>query len=237
MNRIFEAVAKGLPAKVGKTFYVSDTTGLYWNELNLQYPPDKDGIQLVYSTVTLALAACTAAKGETVILAPDFTTVLTATEEDNAATKGVIVTWARKEIGGNYWSDRAAAALPASTVGSLFTVTGKVKLLNLVGEVITGISDTAVSVTLSSVPTTGASGSIAGITSVRNNGAGVMWNITGTLATAMGTSTFAGLGQATPLIIAPGAIKIQSTATPAASSVKWHAVYLPIDPGARIIPA
>src|SRR3990167_2064681 len=132
MNRIFEAVAKGFPGRIGNTYFVSDTTGLFWNALNLQYPPNKDGNTVVFSSVTDALAACTAAQGEVIVLAPDFTTVLTATEENNAATKGVLVVWARDELDGKFRADKATAAL-AQGVSSLFTVTGKVKLLNLIG--------------------------------------------------------------------------------------------------------
>lgn len=237
MNRIFEAIAKGFPAAVGNTYFVSDTTGAFWNDLNLQYPPGKDGNTRVFSTVTLALAACTAGYGEYVVLAPDFTTALTAAEEDSVATKGVTVLWSKNYLGGNkYVTHRATAVLPQAVNANIFTVTGKIKLLNLVGEVTTVTQDQANSLTIVSAPTVGASAAIAAATSVRNNAAGAIWNITGTIANAMVTSVASGISQATPLILPPGTIRLQATAANT-GSVKWHVVYEAVDPGARVVVA
>jgi len=131
----------------------------------------------------------------------------------------------------------AVKASTALAVGNttLFTVSGKVKLLSISGKVETAVSDSAVSVTLASVPTVGASASIAAVTSVRNNGLGVQYNITGTLANAITTSVAAGVYQAAPLVIPAGAIKLQSSATPAAGAISWVVQYVPMEAGARVI--
>ena len=133
-----------------------------------------------------------------------------------------------------FWNAEKAATAVAVGNTTLFTVSGKVKLLSISGKVSTAISDSAVSVTLASVPTVGASSSIAAVTSVRNNGLGVQYNITGTVANAIATSVAVGIYQAAPLVIPAGAIKLQSSATPYAGAIAWSAQYEPMEAGARI---
>ena len=237
MNRIFEAIAKGLPGKIGRTIFVSGTTGAFWEELNLQYPPDKNGVKRVYTTVTLALAACTAGYGEVILLAPDFTTALTATEENSAATKSVLVIWAKDyQPDGTYRLDLDTAVLPAGISSNWVTVTGKVKLLGITGEVTTGVTTGACTIQFDSVPTSAlATSALCALTSVSGLVAGIQLTLTGTVANKLATTTAVGTYTATPLVIPAGKIKLHASATTVAGSIKWHVKYEPIDPGARCV--
>ena len=80
----------------GKTFYVSAAIGTGTNAQVLQdlFPIDNDGVVRVYSSITLALAACTSGAGDAIVIMPDYTTAPTDTELGSAGTKGVMISFA-----------------------------------------------------------------------------------------------------------------------------------------------
>ena len=241
---LFGSVAKGMPpASTGKTFFVSDTSGASWNELNLRYPPDADGVARVHTSVTLALAQCTSGNGDVVILAPDFTTALTAAEILSAETKGVTVLPAGKNSDGVWFSERATATPPQSANSALFTITGKIKVISLVGEVMTDVQDQACDFTLShqndgnnNSATALASVALAAATNIQSEPIGTLIGLTGTFANSLVTSHSAAAIQANPFVVRKGSIKLQTSASNT-GSIKWRIDYIPLEPGARAVAA
>lgn len=132
-------------------------------------------------------------------------------------------------------TDKATAALPASTTGTLFTISGgRVAILGIVGEVTTIIQAQANNLKLVSTPTTGTAVDICAVLDVNGKEAGCLFGITGTFATALvGANAGAGLMCATPVVAPIGTIKASTSATNT-GSVKWTIYWLPIDDGASV---
>lgn len=241
---LFGTINKGLPVKTaGKTFFVSDTTGALWNELNLRYPPDADGVTRVYSSVTSALASCTSGQGDVIGLASDFTTALTAAEILSAETKGVTVIPLGKNFVDIWFAERATASLPQSANSALFTVTGKVKLLSIQGVVTTKIQDQACTLQLNhqnnaghASATNAASFSLCAATNFASESVGVVVGITGTLANSMVSNSSGAVYQAAPIFLTAGSLKLQTSASNT-GSMKWRVEYIPMEPGARVVAA
>lgn len=224
-----------------KRFVVSDTSGAMYNELVAMYPVDEDGVPRVYTTVTDALAACTTGNGDSIWLAPDFTTALTAVELLAAETKGVVILPMNElaESGFSYLTaNRATAALPAGTTGSIFTVTGKVRLLEIIGVVTTVIQTQACNLKITSTPTAAGLSAvdICANLNVSGNAANSFYSITGTFANALVNSTGAFVSQAAAIDLPAGTLDLITSATNT-GSVKWFVRYMPLDPGARMIAA
>lgn len=236
MNKAFSTIAKGFRSQVGTSFFVSDVTGAQWNALNNNYPTSTDGVKRVFTTVTLALAACTTGAGDYVVLAPDFTTALTAAELVSARSKGVTVILGAQDVGGGkYHAYRNTATLPAGTTAAIFTVNGRVRINQIIGRVMTAIQDQAC--TLKIVADDGTNTTdLCAATSVRNNPLLTTWNITGTFANNLVTKTSAGVVQAAPTTVEAGTLKLTTNATNT-GSVKWDIVYEPLEPGAFIFAA
>lgn len=133
---------------------------------------------------------------------------------------------------GVWTAETSRGALPASTSDVIFSVTGKVKVLSIRGEVTTAIQDQACNLTLRATDDTNDT-NLCAATSIRNNGVGVLWNITGTFTDAMATTIVAGLYQATPTVVDGGDIEIVTSATNT-GNVKWEIDYKPLEPGARV---
>jgi hypothetical protein len=83
--------------------------------------------------------------------------------------------------------DKAATALPASTDGTLFTVsTGRIVVTGMIGEVTTIVQAQACAVKLKSVPTTGTAKDISGTFDVNAMEVGGLLTLDGTaLSTAL----------------------------------------------------
>jgi len=132
---------------------------------------------------------------------------------------------------------RATDTLPATTTETLFTVTGKVMLLQIMGEVTTVIQTQACNTKLSFNPTVGAAADICSNLNISAKAVGENFGITGTVATAMvGDSHAYLLAQATPLILPAGVITLTTAATNT-GSVKWDLFYIPIDLDATVTAA
>lgn len=231
------AQASNAPFTTGKIFVVADANSVGFNNIDDLYTNDKEGVARRYSTITAALAACTTGNGDVIVLAPSFTTALTAAELLSAETKGVTICQGGKNLNGLYFENRATAALPATTQAALFTVTGRIKLVNIVGEVTTVIQTQANNTKLVSNPTVGADVDLCAVNDITADAVGTQYSITGTLATAMiATTSGAGVFQAAPLLVQAGTIDLSCAATNT-GSVKWKIEYLPVDPGARVFAA
>jgi len=221
----------------GKILFVVGTSGVSYQDMIALYRTDPDGLKRVYTTMTLALAACVADRGDMIITAPDFTTAVTAAELLIAETKGVKISQAGISVDGVYSVDRAAATLPATTATAYFTVTGRIKLIAIIGEVTTVVETQACNTKLVANPTVGADVDLCAVLSITAAAVGTQFSITGTLANAMvKTASGAGVFQAAPLLIQAGTIDLNTAATNTGAT-KWKIIYTPVDPGARIFVA
>lgn len=239
--------ASGLPpTNLGQVFFVSATSGSMWNELNYRYPANQYGVARVYSSMTDAIAQCTAGNGDIIMMATDYTTQLTATELLNAETKEIAIMPLGQKFDGLYFSNKATAALPQTNSATLFTINGKVQVISLVGTVTTAIQDQACTVQLSVFNGAGKTTTITGATNVANNPVGAFWyNSNTTVATLIGigqgvlrTGLTAGLMLGSGLILGPGAtnagqLRIKTSASNS-GSVKWRVTYRPLEAGAII---
>lgn len=132
---------------------------------------------------------------------------------------------------------RAAAALPATTTGNLFTVTGgRILLTGIVGEVTTVIQTQACNASLVVDPTVaGSNVALCAVLNISALAVGTLLSITGVAATAM-QSGLAVVGMTTPWIIPPGAIGLLTSATNT-GAVSWKLWYMPLDTGAVVAAA
>ena len=132
-----------------------------------------------------------------------------------------------------FWrAQTSRGTLPATTTDVIFSATGKVKILSLRGEVTTAIQNQACTLQLQATDGTNDT-TLCAATSIRNNGVGVIWNITGTLANSIATSIVAGLYQHTALVMDAGDIEINTSATNT-GNVVWEVEYIPLEAGARV---
>lgn len=229
--------AKPIAPGAARQFYVVGSSSAFQPDYQSLFPANEDGVPLVYSTITAALANCVASRGDVVYLSPDFTSVPSAAELLAAETKGVSIIPAGQTNNGEFFAMRATAALPQTTQSALFTVTGRVKLTLVLGEVTTIIQNQANNTKLVSNPTVGNDVDICAVTSTANAAVGTQLSITGTFATGLVvTPSGALVYQASPTILTAGTLDL-SCAASNTGSVKWLVRYVPIDPGARLIAA
>ena len=133
--------------------------------------------------------------------------------------------------------ERATAALPAATAGALFTVTGKILVVDIIGEVTTVIETQANDVKLIANPTVGADVDMCAAVELSAAAAGSTLGITGTLANAMViTAGGAGQAQAARQIVHEGTIDLDCVAENT-GSVKWTLHWIPIEQDADVVAA
>lgn len=134
---------------------------------------------------------------------------------------------------------RATATLPATALGSIFTISGgRVLVKYLVGEVTTIIQAQACTVKVTHTPTTGsavdwsaASASISGLE------VGGKLGLPAAAATALVTGNAGGILTGLAQWVATiGTIGITTSATNT-GSVKWDLIYVPLDIGAQVVAA
>lgn len=225
---------------LGRVFVVCGTSGANFQDIITTWLPDSLGVVRSFTTITDALAACTTGRGDMVLLSPDFTTAATAAELLSAETKGVVIVQAGA-VGedGVYVAYRATAALPQSTAAAIFTVTGRVKLVGIYGTVTTVIQTQACNTKLTHDATAAglANVDICAVLDITADAVGVVYSITGTFANALvGASNAAAVSQAVPVTLEAGSLLLDCAASNT-GSVKWAALYVPLDPGARMFAA
>jgi hypothetical protein len=129
--------------------------------------------------------------------------------------------------------DRAAANLPATTSGNLFSVSGRILLTTIVGVVTTVIQAQANAVKLEAFLTSAAAATDMCAT-VDSNGqaVGKMLGITGT-PSAAGIFGFAVPQNNEFIINGPGFIRLNTAATNT-GQMSWSVTYIPLDSGATV---
>jgi len=131
--------------------------------------------------------------------------------------------------------ERASAVLPATTQTPYFTVSGKVLITHIVGEVTVVFDGTANDIKLIANPTVGADVDLCTALTVTSDTLGTIYTITGTLADAMiATPSGAVQSQLAPIIVAAGSIDLDASATDTTGSTKWVLHYIPLEDGATV---
>ncbi len=134
--------------------------------------------------------------------------------------------------------ERSSAILPASTETPYFTVTGRVLITQIVGEVTIVFDGTENSIKLIANPTVGADVDLCTALVATSDTLGTIYTITGTLSDAMvATVSGAVISQANSILVAAGTIDLDTTATDTTGSSKWVLHYIPLDPGSKVIAA
>jgi len=231
------AQASGIPFTTGKVFFVDDSGGANFNNIEDLYIPDPDGVTRRFSTVTLALAACVVGHGDIIVLAPDFSTTLTATELLAAETKGVAIITAQSDKNGVVTAYAPDAAIAGASDKSLFTVTGLIEMISIIGKVGTVIETQANNTLLKINPTNGADVDLCAALDISAAAAKTFLTITGTVGDAMiATASGAVASQASSLVVDAGIIELE-TAADNTGTIKWMIKYKPLEPGARVFAA
>ena len=198
---------------------------------------DYDGLGRVYSTITLALAQCVTGRGDVVVVASDFTTAPTDVELTSAGTKGVKITVSNQGSVSEFVEMGASKALPATTTGAIFTVTGVVEVIAIIGVVTTVVQTQACNLKLSTVSNS-ATTDICTDLNITAAAAQSRMSITGTFANAL-LNTAKGVPvarQATALIVQQGTI-IATTSATNTGNIRWSVRYRPLQEGSRIVAA
>lgn len=131
----------------------------------------------------------------------------------------------------------ASKALPASTTGDLFTVTGLVEVIAIIGVVTTVIQTQTCNLKLSTVSNS-ATTDICADLDITAKAAQSRMSITGTFANAL-INTAKGVPvarQATSFIAQEGTI-IATTSATNTGAIRWIVRYKPLQEGARIVAA
>ena len=129
---------------------------------------------------------------------------------------------------------RATQVLPQSVSLTLFTVAGGyVALPNLWGLTTVAHDGNVNSLKLLVTPTSGPATDLCTAASVSGRVVGTLAGITGTLGDALQLGGVVPV-QDKPLIIPPGTIRLNATAT-GAGSMAWQARWYPLDTGATLV--
>jgi len=139
--------------------------------------------------------------------------------------------------------DKTSATLPASTVQSLFTVSGgRVIVTSILGEVTTAVQNQTNNTKLQSVPTTGSTVDLCATVDIAALEAGGFLSLTPDLdATPFSVALQKQNAGATTLqvcgiVIPIGTIKLSCSATNTGAT-KWSLTYIPLDDGAAVVSA
>ena len=132
-------------------------------------------------------------------------------------------------------TERAAASLPQTAAGNLFTITGgKIILLGLVGQVTTVIQTQANNTKIKFTSTTpGSTTDLCAVLDITAKAVGSLFSIVGVLATAMKVTTNNLIVPADNipwpgLVLGPGTILLDCAASNT-GAVKWTALWQPLD--------
>lgn len=134
--------------------------------------------------------------------------------------------------------DRAAATLPQTAQGALFTVTGgRVILTSIIGEVTVALGATATNANLIAKPTVGTAQPLCAVLAVASKEVGTLFGITGLFTDAMlGANAGASVIPRNPVVVPVGTIDLLTSASDT-GSVKWSITYVPFDDGASVVAA
>ena len=138
--------------------------------------------------------------------------------------------------------EKAAANLPQSTQAAIFNInSGRVEIIQLLGEVTTVIETQANNTKLISNPTVGADVDICGTNDITADAVGTIYSITNDFSDAM-VATTSGAVETSPTansknpIVAAGTLDLDCAASNTGQT-KWVILYRAIDSGATVTSA
>jgi hypothetical protein len=135
-------------------------------------------------------------------------------------------------------ASKGAFAVPQNAQAAMFTVTGKVKVIDIVGEVAVQMAGGAANTNVVSNPTVGADVDLCATADVNGDVVGTIYNVTGTLANALvKTTSGAAKSQADGIVVAAGTIDYKNDQAAATGSCKWTCAWVPLEDGAEVVPA
>lgn len=128
--------------------------------------------------------------------------------------------------------DRAAAAIPQSVAGSLFTVAGgRVIVTTILGEVTTAIQAQATTMKLQH--TQGATTTdVSATVDLTGQPVGALFSVPGAPASA--ATVGSGVAQNNEIILQVGTLKALTGAS-STGAMKWTVFYVPLDDGATVV--
>ena len=236
----WKAMLEKLIAKTaGKTYFVTGAIGTGANAQVIQelFPVDQDGKLRVYSTITLALAACTAGDNEAIVIASDYTTAPTDTELGSAGTKGVAIYFADQLDSSEQVAMTDNKLLAQTGDLDIFTVTGICEVISIVG-IVTTVIQTQTNASLLKTVSNSATTDICAALDITAKTAQSRMSITGTFANAMiNTAKWVPVArQATSFVVQEGSIQLECAASNT-GAIRRSIVYKPLSLGARIVVA
>jgi hypothetical protein len=236
----YGAVAKSYPFGLGKIFFLVSSSNSNIGNLQDQFRADEDGVVRVVTSWASIVSTVKAGNGDTVIVDVNYTTAPTSNQLATLEASGANIIWSGIRIGqdGVYHSYEPAASLPQSVASNIFVITGgKVKILEIIGEVTTAIQNQANNTKLQSIQTAPSTTTdICAVASTANLAIGTLLSMDGTFADAMVVSAGAHVGQAASFIQPIGSIKLNCAASNTGAT-KWMVKWVPLEPGALVLPA
>lgn len=143
--------------------------------------------------------------------------------------------WLSQTMPLNY-VQRATNTLPQTTQKPLFAITGRVLITHLLGEVTTAIGAVADATKLCYRTEAGVSSDLCATNDIQSDVVASYYTITGTAATAMVNSATAPVIKlATSVALDAGTIDLNCAGS-TTGSIKWLVGFVPLEPGAIIIP-
>jgi hypothetical protein len=223
--------------ETGKVFVLAAASDPNFGVLSSVFIPDPDGLQRLHTTWALAIAATVAGRGDKILVSRNFATAPTLAQLATLNTNGVVSEQLGGRQGDHYVTNRATGAMPQGAASPLFTITGKVKILNVIGEFTVAGGAVANALKLIANPTVGADVDLCATVEGNAAAVGSLLTITGTFANAMIKTVSAAVpSQASPVIVTAGTLDL-SAAGSTTGSIKWTIVWEPVDPGAMVLPA
>lgn len=131
-------------------------------------------------------------------------------------------------------TERAAALPPQTADGSLFTITGYIRVIGIYGIVTTAIGAVANATKLKHNPSgVGADVDLCATLDINADAVGQVYTIVGVLATAMKSTTLwlavpADSIPAPGLVLGPGILEIDCAGSSGTGAIKWILVWEPV---------
>jgi len=223
----------------GRIFFLISSSETAAESMLYKFPVDADGVVRVYTSWASVITACqTSTDADVIVVSPLFTTAPTVAQIEALKAANTSVIRAGNVLpDGSYLATKAAFAVNTATTTDLFNVTGRVEILDIIGEIATTLGAATTGAKFIAVPTVGSSTDLCVTTNIASLATGGTLTITGTLANALNSTTQgAVIRQATPLQVKAGTLQLNITQT-TTGNVRTMVRYKPLEPGALIFPA
>lgn len=232
----YGGIAQALPFFTGKVFFLISSSEAANNFFQQKFPVDEDGRVRVFTAWADVITEVQQSTDSSVIvISPLFTTTPT-TAQISALKAAKCVTMQAGNFlpDGSYLATKAAVALATATTTDLFQINGKVRILDIIGEVETTLGAATTGAKFLILPTVGSSTDLCVTTDIKLLAAGGQISITGTLANALVASVNGAIvAQAAPVVAKAGKIQLNLTQT-TTGNIRSSVRYIPLEPGAYI---